>query len=179
MSTFNMQWTDAFVATVVGAGLLPDTWEVIPLITEIDGTDHPEITVGARDGITPTPGDTVLVVTMRNNLDLSAISRVFPSSESNGVIVGVMAQTTGYALTGDYTFIGDMIVDGDLTVTGDVTVTGGITAVGNSSFGGNVAITGAMTSATATIGGRPFAAHVHIGSPSAPPGAVTPTGIPV
>ena len=171
MTNFSMKWTDAFVAIVVGPGLLPDTWEVLPSIAEVDGTDHPSITVGARDGITPTPGDTVLILTMRNPLDLTAVSRYYTASESNGVIVGVMAQTAGYVLTGDYTFLGNVIIDGDLSITG------GLTVVGNATIGGDANLTGELTASDAVFGIIRFSTHKHVGSPTAPPGAVSPTGV--
>lgn len=114
----------ACLATVVSG--LGSKWIVAPLIIENDGTDHPPITVTVRDGITPNPLDTVLILFMKNNLDLEPINRFFKESESNGVIVGVIEDVNGFTLTGDYKFIGNLTVIGNITATGTISAVGDI-----------------------------------------------------
>lgn len=113
------------IATVV-RGSAP-LWTVSPEVIEDDGTNHPDIQVIARDGITPTVKDKVLVSFMKNNTDMEPIPRYFPESEANGVIIGIMDTKTGYILTGDYTFIGDTLLDGNNKTTGDLLVLGNTT----------------------------------------------------
>jgi hypothetical protein len=120
---------DAFLAKVVsGSG---KEWIVTPQIIEDDGTTHPDIDVSAQGGITPEVGDTVLVLTMRNNLNETPIPRYSKATESNGVIIGVLTTASGYTLTGDFNFIGDIAIEGSLSITGDLTVTGDIEAEGD------------------------------------------------
>ncbi len=149
--------TDAFLAKVVSEGEA-GLWTVQPLIQELDGSLHPEISAKTRDGLTPTIGDTVLITTMRNNLDFSVIGRFYLASASNSVIIGIMKTIAdpSYILTGNYNFIGDslftgnVVIDGNLEVSGDVDITGSL-----------------------TIGGIPFENHMHL------PGTYSNSGGPV
>lgn len=168
--------TDAFLATVV-SGSEPE-WTVQPHITEPDGTPHKEIIVGTQEGITPSIDDVVLVLTMRNNLDGEYISRVYPSSESNGVIVGVFQAIDGYTLTGSFNFVGDVQIDGDLEVNGNITATGDVNVIGNATITGNLSAANLNISGNATIGGVDIGAfitsHMHTpGTYTSPSGAVT------
>lgn len=98
--------TDCFVAKVVGAGTAANTWTVTPLMTEHDGTDHPDILVASTSGITCLPGDLVLVLTARNNIDDSSVPRWFEASEACGRIIAISKSKDGiFRFTGDHTFI--------------------------------------------------------------------------
>lgn len=70
-------------------------------------------------------------------------------------------------------------VDGDLVVTGDVgAASAGI--VGPATVGGTLGVTGATTLGAVTAGGKDIGAtHTHGGSPTAPTGPVSNTGVPV
>lgn len=112
----------AFAAIVVAP--LGDKYIVIPQIKENDGTMHPEIEVLTRDGITPLPGDTVLVEVMMNDKDLSVQRRFFEPSESNGIIIGILKSLAGqYVLTGSYIIVGSLTIEGAMTVVGALTAT--------------------------------------------------------
>lgn len=68
---------------------------------------------------------------------------------------------------GDYTHIGQMFHEGDsvhigsMSIDGDTSITGSLGVAQNATIGGNALIGGLMQSATATIGGKSFAAHIH------------------
>ena len=114
---------DGFIAKVKsGAGL---RWVVEPQIINHDGTTHADLTVGIRDGITPTIDDLVIILTVKNNLDFSRINQFYEASRSNGIIIGI-AQTANdekkYLLDGNYTFRGETVVDGTLTVNQTLTI---------------------------------------------------------
>lgn len=177
--------TDAFVAEVIRPGA-NNTWTVAPQIIEHDGTDHPNIDVGIVEGITPTVGDMVLVLTTRNTLDNAPIQRYFTASEACGRIVAIL-ETGEYKFTGNYKFIGDFTIDGNLTVTGnltvngdatmdgEVTIKGKLTAENDVQIDGDLTADGSVTITNdATINGRSFMTHVHLGPlpPSGPTGAV-------
>lgn len=131
---------DAFLAKVVsGSG---KAWIVTPQITEDDGTLHPDITVGSQEGITPMAGDTVLVLTMKNNLNEKPIPRFFMASESNGVIVGVVTTSSGFTLTGDFHFVGDILIDGAFSITGNMTITGDVDITGDVTIDGSIKVGG-------------------------------------
>ncbi len=71
--------------------------------------------------------------------------------------------------------IGDMTVSGDVTVAGDVNVTTDLNVTGDADVTGSTTL-----GATVTSNGKDISdTHIHIGSPSAPTGAVSNTGIPV
>lgn len=170
--------TDAFLATIVsGEGV---EWIVSPLIIENDGTQHPDITVTTQTGLTPEVDDIVLILTMRNNLDLQSINRFYDSSESNGVIVGIVQTSDSFTFTGDYNFIGDILVDGDLDISGDTLIEGNLTVLGNINVTGSIT-GGALNVTSAMIGPVDFAAfyaqylsHMHgPGTYTTPSGAVT------
>lgn len=134
--------TDAFLATVESYDLVLKTAKVKPLITENDGTKHPGIEVKPVAGILPAAGDLVLIVTIRNNLDDSFISRFFSSSESNGRIVQVVKPADGvFTFKGDYKFEGDVEFKGDVTITGDVSIEGDVSLKGDAAIEGNVTVT--------------------------------------
>ncbi len=103
--------TDAFLATVISYSSTLKTAKVQPLIRENDGTDHVPITVKPDAGILPETGDTVLVLTARNNLDGEKVSRFYGASETNGRIVHVVKSKKGV-----FRFKGDYKLDGNLSV---------------------------------------------------------------
>lgn len=103
--------TDAWLATVVSYDPATKTAKVLPLIVENDGTDHVQVSANPVAGTYPEAGDTVLVLTARNNLDDKKISRFFDSSEMNGRIIHVVK-----SLEGVYRFKGNYRIDGNLEV---------------------------------------------------------------
>lgn len=160
--------TDAFAAVVTGPGEGLHAWVVVPQIIENDGTPHPPITVQAGGGITPAPGDYVLVLTARNNLDNLPVKRFYESSESNGRIAAVLVAATGYTFQGTYRFIGPVSLTGNLAVTGNTTLLGNLTMTGNEAVTGNVNITGNSTisgnltvAGILTVGGVVVNSHTH------------------
>ena len=122
---------DAFLADVVSAGDDPQTWVVQPLLTEFDGEDMEQIKVSSGE-ITPSVGDTVLILTMRNNLDFEKISRYYTASASNGIIIKIIKTSANpqYVLTGNYKFVGDLQITGKLDVSGNTNVDGTLTVAG-------------------------------------------------
>jgi hypothetical protein len=173
--------SDCFLATVISfAG---GEGQIQPLIVEADGTDHPMVRAKSVEGITPDPGDKVLVMTSRNNLDNSTISRFFNASESNCRIVGIVSKAGNYfVLTGNYRFVGDILVQGNVQTTGDIQAAGNIqtlgdvTAVGNVDVGGSGTIAGSLTIVTGlSVAGINVLTHGHI---SAAPGVRTGNMIP-
>jgi hypothetical protein len=145
---------DCFLADVVSID--GTIFTIQPLIKEFDGTPHIEVTAISR--VTPGIGDTVLVLTMRNNLDLEEISRYYKASASNCTIIGVMKTTANpnYVLTGNYNFIGDTLFTGNLNVTGNVTIDGNLTVGSNADVTGNVGIDGILT-----LAGTNMNLHIH------------------
>lgn len=165
---------------------------ISPMIVELDGTPHPPVRARAVGGLTPVAGDTVLVITIRNDLDgLLPVSRYFGASEANCRVVDVVIPASGQRiLTGNYKFTGALTVQGSLTVTGPVSVTGNTTLTGplsvtgnttltgNASVSGNVSVGGGLTvTGVSTLGGIVFPVHTHSYIPGA--GAPTQTGPPV
>lgn len=103
--------TDAFLATVISYSTTEKAAKVQPLIIEDDGTDHVPITVKPDAGILPETGDTVLVLTARNNLDGEKISRFYTASETNGRIVHVVKSKKGvFRFKGNYQLNGNLSV---------------------------------------------------------------------
>lgn len=111
---------DGFIAKVKsGSGL---SWVVEPQIINNDGKQHPDITVGIRDGIKPLVNDLVIILTIKNNLDFLNINMFYQPSYTNGIIIGIAkTQENKYYLDGNYNFTGDTVNDGKLNVTKDVT----------------------------------------------------------
>lgn len=68
---------------------------------------------------------------------------------------------------GGFNVVGDSTIDGTLGVTGDV------------QFDSDLNVTGDIVAAEVTGGGKVLSSHTHIGSATAPSGAVSPTGAPV
>ena len=160
--------SDSFIATVLtnnGDG----TWTVAPKITEYDGTPHVPIIVNAVNGLFPSPGDVVMIVTARNNLNDSFINRFYEASESNGRIVAIATPIIQYTFKGDYEIIGNLTLLGDLTVTGDITATGNITVAQD------ITATGSITATDITLSGKSFLTHTHANNAPAP----GPTGPPI
>ena len=168
--------TDAFIATVVSVN--PDTSCIVtPQIIEHDGTTHPNVTAGVVEGITPTAGDSVLVLTTRNNLDNAPIQRYYDASESCGRIIAIVKTASVYSLTGSFKFIGsveitqNLTVDGNLTVkgtlsvTGDTTLSGRLTVQKDVSMSGKLSVTGdsTLSGSNTQIAGRVFTSHTHSG----------------
>lgn len=146
--------TDAWLAEVISFDPLTKEAVALPKITEPDGTPHPEITVKAVAGITPEPGDLVLVITLRNNLDDAYISRFFEASETNGRIVDVVKSVQGvFKFTGNYKFTGQFAIDGSLDVTGPVSVDGSLDVTGPATLKNGATITGdASVSGNLSVG---------------------------
>jgi hypothetical protein len=171
--------TDGFIATVVSNNM-DGTWTVLPKIIEYDGTPHIPIKVNAVDGLYPVTGDTVMVVTIRNNLDDSNINRYYKASESNGRIIGIATPVVFYQFKGNYKYTGDIILDGNLTILGDLTMTGDLTVAKSITVAqditvvGNLDVTGSGTMGTLTVGGINFLTHTHANNAPAP----GPTGPP-
>lgn len=134
---------DIFLATVDAKD--GDTWKIKPLIVEVDGTDHPGLVAVANKGVTPSPGDKVLVVTMRNNIDGAKISRYFEATEANAVIVWVFQSESKLTLTGDFILDGNLTIEGGLTVSGEVNC--GSLIIGGVPFENHMHLAGALISA--------------------------------
>jgi len=171
--------SDCFLATVIS--FANGEGQIRPLIIENDGTDHPIVSAKSVSGVTPDPGDKVLVVTSRNNLDNQAISRFYDASESNCRIVAIVSKVgANFVLTGNYRFVGDITVQGNIQTTGNVQAAGNVqalgdlTVIGSATIGGSATVAGALTCPSAVIGGIPFLTHKHI---SAAPGVAT--GVPI
>jgi cytoskeletal protein CcmA (bactofilin family) len=138
--------TDGFLATVDSYDEAENTATVSPLVAELDGTPHPQIKVKPVAGIKPASGDTVLVVTIRNNLNDEEVSRYFAASESNGRIIHVVKPAGGvFTFKGDYKFIGDVVFDGNVEVTGDTTLDGDLTVKGDAEVEGDTTLDGDLT----------------------------------
>lgn len=144
--------TDGFLATVLGEAETDGLWRVDPLRIQIEGSDHPEIEVLTRDGIRPQGDDIVLILTMRNDLDLEPINDYFVASDTNGVIVGIVKTSSAqlYIMKGNYKFDGNLEITKDLEVKGNVVITG-----------------------TLKVGGVNYSAHTHL------PGTYSNSGGPV
>lgn len=171
--------TDAFIARVIsnnGDG----TWTVAPKITEFDGTPHVPIFVNAVNGLFPNPGDIVMVVTARNNLDDADINRYYEANEANGRIIAISTPVVQYSFKGDYLIQGDITLQGNLTIIGDLTMTGELTVANNVTIAqdltvvGNIDTTGSITSTGLTVLGIDFLTHTHANNAPAP----GPTGPP-
>lgn len=59
------------------------------------------------------------------------------------------------------------------------TVNGDVIVNGNQTVNGNITATGTITAPTITSAGKVLATHTHTGSPTAPTGAISPTGAPI
>lgn len=68
---------------------------------------------------------------------------------------------------------------GDLTVSGDVTVDGDVNVITDLNVSGDADVTGSTAlGATVTSNGKDISdTHTHVGSPTAPTGGVSPTGV--
>jgi hypothetical protein len=106
---FSKAQADAFIAKVDAPGASAGEWLVTPQIIEMTGVQHAQITVGTSQGIKPAIGDSVLILTMRNNLDFANVSRYFEANEANGVIVGVVA-ASAFENVGAFTITGSLKV---------------------------------------------------------------------
>lgn len=168
--------TDCFLATVISFNSATYEGQIQPLIVENDGTDHPIVKAKSVGGLAPLPGDKVIVVTSRNNLDDQSISRYYEASESNCRIIEIASTGGIYNFKGNYKFEGNVIIDGDLTTTGDITSAGNLNLAGDALIGGDATLAGNLTViGTAQFGAIPFATHKHI---SAAPGVATGPPIP-
>lgn len=75
----------------------------------------------------------------------------------------------GIFVSGNVTYENDITYEGDVTYNGNVSVAGDLDVTGDTTLGANVTSNGKDISDT----------HTHNGSPTAPTGAITPTGVPV
>lgn len=170
--------TEAFIAKVDSFNEATKLYTVLPQIVEFDGTDMAPIKVAALNGIFPAIGDSVLIVTTRNNLDDEKINRYYEASATNGRIVAVITPLEfvfkgNYKIIGNLTVTGNLIVEGNLQVggltvdgesvfndniqiTGDIDMTGNLGITGNITQTGNTDITGSLT-----VNGVDFSAHTH------------------
>lgn len=140
---------DAFIGTVEAAGGTPRTWIVTPQIIEHDGSTHKPVLCYAAAGIALAPGNLVLILTMRNNLNFAPIQRIYEASEANGVIIGLVG-TDSFALTGSFSFSGDVSISGNLAVSGNLTVGGNANVTGDAEIDGTLTLAGTDINAFVT-----------------------------
>lgn len=115
MNNFEKINTDAFIATIISLGTNANTFVVAPKIVEMDSTPHAQITVATSQGILPQIGDEVLIVTMRNPIDFSTISRYFNATAAKGIIVAV-TNTSRLEYTQPTTFDADLWIKNFLKI---------------------------------------------------------------
>lgn len=115
---------DSFLAEITSFSSATKKGKIKPLVILADGTDTQILDAKAVGGITPLPGDIVLVLAIRNNLDDSKISIYYKPTWANCRIIWVASPKAGtYKFTGNYQFTGGITFTGDLTVTKDLNVT--------------------------------------------------------
>lgn len=115
---------DSFLAEVISYDSLKKTAEIEALVLMNDGSKQ---TLPAKPvfGIVPKPGNVVLVLAIRNNLDNEAISIFYKPTWANSRIIAVVSENSNeYHFKGNYFFEGDLEIDGKLKVTKDLTVEG-------------------------------------------------------
>lgn len=151
--------TDSFLAKILSFNSGTKKGKIEPLVILEDGKKQKELDAKAVSGITPLPGDIVLVIAIRNNLDDSEISCYYESSWSNCRIVAIASAKAGtYKFTGNYQFTGGVTFTGDLTVTKDLNVTenlvvGKDATIGSGDGGGDLLVLGGLTAMSANVGG--------------------------
>lgn len=117
---------DCFLADVISYNALEKKAKVMPLVILKDGTELSNLPIEVKtvSGIKPSIGDTVLIVTSRNNLDDKSISIYFDPSWSNGRLIGIVSTNGSYTLKGNYVFESNVTFESDVTVKGNLTVEG-------------------------------------------------------
>ena len=145
-------------------------WIIEPLIYQIDGQIHPQVTARARSGIVPIIGDIVHVVTMINGLDLDKVKSIETPSLSNSIIVGILkANKDKLVYDYDREFNNNIDIKKSLTIKENLKVDGNIEVDGDVEVGGDMKITGQLI-----IGGKNYSNHKHsAGSFLTPQGNVT------
>ena len=134
--------TDSFIAKVLSFSLGTKKGKIQPLVIMQDGKKITSIDAKAIGGVTPSPGDLVLVIAIRNNLDDKEISFYYNPSWSNCRIVAVAATDSGtYKFTGNYQFTGGITFTGNLTVTKDLNVTENLIVGKNATISKNLTVT--------------------------------------
>lgn len=115
----------------------------------------------------------------KNNgdIDIDSLDKDINVSMNNGTITASGNVTINVA--GD----ANLSVDGTLNVTapstvwnGDITLTGDIGMTGEITLTGDINQTGNITNTQTTSNGIPLDGHKHVGSPTAPSGAISDTG---
>ena len=113
--------TDCFLATVNSYDATTKIANVKPLVILKDGTETQTLDVKTIQGIKPSSGDTVLIVTSRNNTDDESISEYFEPSWANGRLIGVVSTNGSYTLKGEYVFESDVTFESNVTFKENVT----------------------------------------------------------
>lgn len=160
--------TETFLAKIISIDEETEIITIRPLIVNVDGLDHIELSAKTLDGQEVNVNDIVIIETSKNNLDGGNISDYEMESRTNCIIVGVFTAQDGYKLKGSYKFTGDIEIIGNLTVSEDLTVTGKLTVTGNIEAQSGVDVTGNLI-----INGRNFLGHTH------DPGSYVTTSSPV
>lgn len=88
--------TDSFLAKVISYSKSTKKAKIQPLVIMADGTQKKNLPLdaGVIDGLVPEEGDTVIILTTRNNLDKKEISIYFDATWSNGWIIGIISSNT-------------------------------------------------------------------------------------
>lgn len=139
---------DSFAAVVKKQN--KNTWDIEPLLIQVDGSVHPPVSAITRSGIVPQPGDIVHVVTMRNNLDLDLVNISDSSSLANSIIVGVL-KTTKYIYDYDREFNGNLEIKKNLTINKNLAVKGDLAVEGKIEVKGKL-----------IIAGKDYTTHTHV-----------------
>lgn len=135
--------TETFLAKVISIDEETKIVTIQPLIVNVDGQDHVELSAKTLNGQEVTVDDILIVQTSKNDLDGEPISDYEIESRTNCIITGVFTAKNGYKLKGDYTFTGDVKIDGNLTI-------------GNEETPGELKIVGDLI-----INGQNFDIHTH------------------
>ena len=108
--------TETFLSKVISIDEETELITIQPLIVNVDGQDHVELSAKTLNGQEVNVDDIVIIETSKNDLDGESISDYEKESRTNCIIVGVFTAQDGYKLKGLYTITGDLIISENFTV---------------------------------------------------------------
>lgn len=135
-----------------------------------------EIT-SANDLVVTVAGDESVSISGGSTVDITGDSAITVGGNAEVTVTG----TTTLTSTGNVSITAPLTtITGDLTVTGTLTTANGTISSGATSFTGTLGVTGATTlGATVTSNSKDISdTHTHVGSPTAPDGVQSNTGVP-